>query len=397
MKFSFVPKKLIEARKDIIKKHSLKINTVENFKPNENLKELIYKIINFDLQQLKRESYSLSYSDVINIASYIPANFYKVNLSKLFFVLKLRSSYEICSVFFNAWQDYYDNNDCNSFFIDLLNTDNNFVKLLIKHNLTKEKFIKFLKSDSIPLEFYAEIEEHKFSDDISVASMLLHYGIRNNSKLFFDFEKIFYMHCHKTYYLRDCTKLVDIIKKYSLNDLYSFLNNFLKQFSLDELCKKFSNLLDILEDRRKKKNIKYKFLFEDKYNNWINIDIIYKFFISDINDERFMFWKDYKFLTKPFKYDKSGSLLMEFKNHVVLEFLGRGNGPLYIFNKYFFEKNIKRLLPNKSNSELRKILYRIFTSDLNDNNMLREEHQANWRFKVQGIINKHDIAELVNQ
>lgn len=397
MRFSFVPKKLIEAKREIVKKHSFKVRIVEDFKPNEDLKKLIYKIVNFDLQQLKRESYSLSDSEVVIIASYIPANFYKVDLSNLFFILKLRASFDVYRVFFNAWQDYYDNNECNLFFIDLLNSDNNFVKFLIKNNLTREKFIKFLKSDSIPLEFYTEIEEHKFSDDISVASMLLHYGIRNNSKLFFDFEKLFYMRCHKKYYLRDCTKLVDIIKKYSLDDLYNFLNNFLKQFAIDELCKNFSNLLDILESNRRKRGIKYKFLFEDKYNNWINIDTIYKFFINDINDERFMFWKDYKFLTKPLKYDKSGSLLMEFKNHVVVEFLGRGNGPLYIFNKYFFEKNIKIYLPNKNNSELRKILYRIFTSDLNANNMLREEHQANWRFKVQGIINKHDIAELVKE
>lgn len=396
MSFSFVPKKLIEVKRDIVKKHSHKINIVLDIRPDEDFEKLIKKIVSLDDSQLKREAYSLSDAELNSIASYVSANFYKVNLRKLFFILKLRTSYEVAISIFYSWQNNYDNKECNMLLIDFLHYDNYLGNLLIKNNLTKEKFIKFLKSDSILLEFYIEINENKLGD-FSMNEMLKYFGIRENSRFFLDFEKIFYMHCNKKHYLKNGKKLINIVKQYSLEELYKFLENFLRQFNLEELCKNFSNLLDILEDKRKKRHIKYHFIFEDKYNNWVNIDTIYKFFINDINDERFMFWKDYNFFEKPVKYDKSNSLTMKFQNHVVVEFLGRANGPLYIFNKYFFEDNIKRYLPNKSNSELRKILLRIYKLNSHNYNIIREEHQANWRFKVQGVINQHNIAELITE
>lgn len=189
------------------------------------------------------------------------------------------------------------------------------------------------------------------------------------------------------------------VGKYGVEYLRLFLDNFLETYTLRELVdKKFMNLARILMEHTGENGTqKWKTFFENvgysiesKYNYWINIYKIDEIFGLD---ERSNFWRNYQFEFVK-KYNYSNSIVMEFKNHYVVEFLGKANGPMYVYRKMdgYFEKNVRYWFTIYNNQEIRRKLY----AEQNFA-MARMPHLPNpgWWGKFSDFLRRNKIAKTI--
>ena len=161
MFFSFTPKKLIEAANDVAIVHK-KQRDVLDYSPNDSLKELIERIVALELFQVKKNAYVLSEDEVLQIAGYLPHNYYGVDMQNLFLVCNYRSNSEMCKVLFEQWQSAYDNKQCNQYMREQLIVNEHFIILMHGHHLEESLFDDVLKSDSIPTRIGLECVGRNF-------------------------------------------------------------------------------------------------------------------------------------------------------------------------------------------------------------------------------------------
>ena len=111
----YTPIKLISVAEDIRKVHSTSVDVVVN-DPTIDTKALIMKIVRANENELETLEMTLSMKEVAKVAVYLPVNYYKVNITNLFHLFCYRSSARMCALFFDQWQDAFDNEWFNTLF-----------------------------------------------------------------------------------------------------------------------------------------------------------------------------------------------------------------------------------------------------------------------------------------
>lgn len=117
--FSFRPIKLMEPATDIAKEHPEQ-RMVEYKYIYDDVKKLIKMLVSLDKKRLKVKALGLDEADVLNVAQYIPHNYYKVDMTNLFQIFNYRSSSTACEVLYREWQSEYNNKQCIDFLKELL-------------------------------------------------------------------------------------------------------------------------------------------------------------------------------------------------------------------------------------------------------------------------------------
>lgn len=407
MKFSFSPKRLIQSKNNILITHS-HTNNPAPVKPSKDLMKLIQRLVVLELYELKRNALSLTNKEMIMVTSYLSHNYYDVNMNNLFEIFKYRSNERLCHILFNQWQDSYDNNELNQYIRKLLKIDEKLIMLIRKNHTDEMEFDRFLKEGQIPINYVKMIMDYPFEGKLNLKQKLEYFGIRKESRLTYDCEFLYYTLCNRNDYLYvKETDLLIVVKKYNESQLKCFLKNLLKNLSLKDL----NNLLGIARYLQTKVGENYSKKFIDffsgfsakivqKYVDWINIGKIEEYFGED---ERSMFWKNYRFV-KVKKFPSSNSVVMEFKKHIVVEFLGRSMGPTYIYKKIYFEQNVKKWFTRTShdNISMRRQLYRYTSYEdegvkFKDNVGIRMIHTPNpgWESKFTSVLLKNRITEYI--
>jgi hypothetical protein len=252
-----------------------------------------------------------------------------------------------------------------------------------------------LKSDDdIAILYGKEINKRNFAMGISFKEKLNFLGVRYDSRLYHDCEFLFYTYCGKEDYLAvEDLKLLSVINKYNEKMLKSFLENFLSLLSLKEL-ERFAQLANYM-NKMIGDNIDIFFenmplAIKEKYIDWINIYKVIQYFGYD---ERSQFWKNYRFKHVS-KYRYSNSVVMEFENYVAIEFLGQAMGPIYIYEKEYYNSNVKYWFANKTydNSEMRTKLYR--GTDYVHHGY-RKIHNGYWQGDVNRYLVRNRITEHI--
>lgn len=402
MCFSFIPKRLQEVRKEVSVLHGSenKLLDVSQMCTDDELERLIRSLVAMDEAELAMEAFALSDFEVYRMVAYIPYNYFKVNMQNLFRIFLARSEEQLCKILYEQWQNSYANESCNNFLRILLENDDNFKKYMKKNHLETKRMEEMLRNQDIAFGFGTEVMKYSFESKMTLVQKFNFFGVHKDSKLYKDCADIFYTYCGKMDYLEaDSAELLSIIKKYEVRNqplLKAFLLNFLGRLQLVELAE-FSDLARYFESivgEVSKPKAGYRFLFEDmpvdiieKYSDWINRCRIERYFG---NDERSDFWKQYRF-TNVQRFEKSNAVVMEFKEYVAVEFLGKAMGPIYFYPKEYFETALKGQFMLLENSPMRQYLLHESRYAKED----RKEHRGYWQYSVSEYIITHHVTRKV--
>ncbi len=397
MFFSYVPEKIKRAREDIALLHK-NVNEPIEVSDNEELRQLIMSLVKLEKYQIRPRAYALSNKEIEMVAGYIPHNYYNVTMENLFEIFSIRSSESLCRVLLNHWQESYQNENCNAFMRGILKYDENLISLVLRNNMDEVLFDSILSDRDIPARFCMEIKKHYFPAGKSLMDKLSFFGIREDSKLSGECRFLFYTICNREDYLAIAKiDLLNLVKQYNRRGqsvLRSFLQNFLEKLSLRDLVP-FRELADYLKTivgenvgTKEKPNVFFEGFQSDliqKYNDWINLYKVEEYFG---NDERSRFWRQYHFKSvRKFKY--SNSVVMEFDKYYAVEFLGQAMGPIYIYERNYFEHYIIKKFGCNDNSHMRQEL-------LHDSNWFyRKEHRGYWQNDVRLVLINNRITNRI--
>lgn len=415
MEINFVPKNLKKAKEKIVALHSYS-NKIDKVIASPTLEVLIKNIVGWDKEKVDLYSNSLSAQDILYVANYIPRNYYKVTLDNLWQVFMHCSSLDSCQYFYESWQNEFDSRECNEYIANIVLEQNaSFKELLGKNHLEIEWFKKIISEKvNIPVEFGLHIQSLLNLKYKSFQEKMNYFGIVQGTRLYSTCESLFYTYCEKQDYLAVNEDVLQrIIQKYDLQCTKLFLRNFLIKLDVQELYKYRQLAKYLMGITGDVKTASFKEFFNDfeeklviKYRNWINNYKIRKFFGNDVRSE---FWDKYVYVdVHEFSYYKKKNevrLMMEFENYYGIEFLDKDNedkndmGPLYFFEKDYFEKYVLRMMKNNAytNSEVKSFLYNKTEWSKNQNSINpghRWLHQGDWQAYVRYTIKTNDITQL---
>ena len=389
----FVPEKLIEERKRLQEKNAAR--RMAAIEPGEEMEGLIRRLYQSDKAMVKAAAASLSARQADMLAGYLAYNFYGQDESRLFDVLRYRMNDHTCQILYQQWQESFNNPECNEYMKSLAASDPAFTEMLKGYGISPEAFLQVLDSPNIPLGFDEILVGTHFTDGEDLDNKLNALGIAPQSLLDVECKRALLTFCGRSDYL-NCSQenLLDIISSYDEYMLRKFLQNFLKKMSLTEL-QVYPELAAHMRNVTGHRNSPtFNEFFEgmdeatiQKYIDWINI---FKLNIYFDNDERSRFWKQYRF-QNVIRYPSSNTLILEFENHVAVEFLGGEKGTIYICEKAAFRQNFYAQLNSMDNDDIR-IYFRVHK----DKCMEYRNHTARWQAHIGNVISKKNITEKVD-
>lgn len=407
MDFRFIPVNLIKAKEEIALRHT-EFGEESQTDVDSSFMNFIKYLVCLEVDEVEKEALVITKRMLEKIVRYLPHNYYNVQMDNLFLIFRIRSNLKFKRMLFNEWQNGYSNESCNAFLKTFVSKDKDFGEILDSNHISVQMFTEILSAKNIAIKYGKTAMSLERSPQKSLAEKLEYLGIRKTSKLFNDCLSLFYVFCERKDYLSvDDEKILSIIKKYDNNLKKQFLANFLGQLSLSEL-KNYkwlaSYFFEITGENHSKKFNSYFASFEPdltrKYVNWMHIYIINKIFGKD---ERSVFWERYHYELVT-KYTYSNAVVMEFVDYVAVEFLGQAMGPLYIYQKKYFEADIRKFfkLNMYDNGELRTILYNNTKYENNAKRLKNKQgtrlvHLPNpgWQTNFHGILITNKITERI--
>lgn len=397
MDFKFVPTNLIKAKEEILSRHT-GIGEPLQVAADLEIMNMIRRLVSLSKEKAEEEALLLTKRNLEVIAKYLPHNYYRVRMDNLFLIFRLRCNLNLAWLLFFEWQNAYDNYECNELLKNFIEESHDFEKIMNSNHFTIQKFKDILSTDNIPIAYGKAAVELKNIQSKKLKEKLEYLGIKEASRLSEDCASLFYVFCTEKDYMEIGEKEIlvfvekcdDIIRK-------KFLENFLEKLSL-RCLKKFNRIAEYFfkitgENYSKKFNLYLGFLdivLIRKYVDWINIYKINKIFGDD---ERSSFWDKYHY-NQVTKYIYSDSVVMEFDRYIAVEFLGKSMGPLYIYEKEYFEKDVRIKIGTNNNQKLRHVLYHQTDYDTKG---IRIEHSPNpgWQSKFHDVLIKNHITERI--
>jgi hypothetical protein len=267
-----------------------------------------------------------------------------------------------------------------------------FRNVLEEHHFVPADMIKVLDSNLVLQEFGRMILRGR-SDGETLDERLRYFFIHENSMLYKDCKKYYFIYCNKEDYIREKSNLQSEMGSYDEINRKLFLINFLDKFTDLELmeysnfamyCQIMSGEVDTIRYRNFFSEISSE--IEKKYRNWINRAQIDQFFGKD---ERSVFWKNYQFVSVK-KNTKHNMVILECMDFYITEFLGKANGAMYIFDKRTYRNTISYWLQKYSTSDLKSHLY-------NDEKLAiqRLTHSGEWQSRFKKCILQYHITDTV--
>lgn len=391
----FIPKRLIQAREEIIDRHPGKKKIIETaVRESKEIRKLIERIVALPERKVKKEAFTLSDLEMASIAGYCPSNRFKVKLDNLEQVLYYRSDPRFWEIYYRAWQDYYLIAENNSFLLKQVKRDEIFVEFMKEHHLDESNCQILFGSEDVPHSLGELFYDSKLTIEKSLSERLTFFGVRENTRLYNECAIQFYTYCSRKEYLDGSKDEVEAaVRKYGLELLRKFLLNFLAKLSLSDMDSFPALGQYFLKEIGEISTEKARQLFNgfpkelsEKYSDWLirlRIDELFE------KDERSRFWRQYHF-KKVQRYRISNSVVLEFDHHCAIEFLGRAMGPLYIYEKDCFEEKIQDLVNRRmNNTDLRQTLYH------GKSYLKRIEHQSGWQLKTKRFLLNNSITRFV--
>lgn len=390
---AYIPEKLIQANIEIQGIH----HTDKEFRAAdyvEDTEALIRRLAEEPEDMLRAAALALPERDIHKLAGYLPYNYFQIDESRLFEVVRHRLDERSAEILFAQWQEAFDNPVCNTYLKTLVQSDTAFRKLLERKHIKAEVFLKVLDSANIPLSFDEELIGHHFSDGAEFDEKLKYYGVTDQSFLDIECKRALLAFCGRTDYF-SCSQenITEIVKSYDAFMLRRFLLNFMSKMTLSELqlYPELAHYLRSVIGHRRSDTFQEFFADVDpaliqKYVDWINIYKINSYFE---NDDRSRFWKQYRYLNI-IRYPVSNTVILEFEAYVAVEFLGPEKGTIYICDKEVFRQEFYAQTESMDNDDIR-IFFRIHK----DKCIEYRNHTGRWQAHIGNVISKKGMAEKI--
>ncbi len=398
IKLNYIPIKLKEVKAEIRKVHESK-GSMPSVSESELRKQLKY-ICGLTASDADRYGSLLPMSSLIILADYIVTDFLKVDTENIVHILKMRMNNDLFNVIFIKWTDKFKECSIGCRRLIRYSLDNKEkcgINFISEHDLDNQ-LEKWIDSGEILMEVcmsMCKIKDTKKMKTLHEAAE--YYGIAGSvlEKLSAD---LYYCCCNsEEYIINGDSRIYSLVNEYTAYPRNRFIHNFMRVLNVEEMLsfpKVWQFIYNFVGEPNSKKCEGYFNDCEDrcnltaKYSQWYYIRQIYDIFGDG---ERARYWKGriYDYGLEPNGiycrfYSQSNVLILTFMNYVVIEF--KKEGPLYIFTKGYFDKNISRLCQsNYSNMNLRQALYHRHTGKEGFKN--RIEHRGDWRNQVDIILN----------
>lgn len=364
-KYFYTPKKLTAVAKQIKKEHPKKKHFDLLKIPSDEYRELIEEIASWKEESIPMYAAALSDREVRLLTSYLPLNTFQINKHNHFRAFEYVVNEELAEMFFLQWQDSYEDIECNNFIRKQIEMgeDEYIPELLKNKNYSLDFFSNMLLSETKAFDIGKEIIKHNFFKKMSFVEKLHAFGLQTGRKLTLEIKSLYYTFCkHADYLMVSEQVLLDVLKMYRINErefLQAFLKNFLTEMSYPELLK-FENIAGFF--RKKIGEIGssafdkcFFALFDDslvqKYKSWQNA---YRLALIFHHDERYMFWRNYQSI-KVTPFQKSDSMVIEFEDYYVLEFLEVGR--YYIMTREYYEEKASYWIRRNNGTDLKSLLH----------------------------------------
>lgn len=374
----------------MIKKDHLKSGQL-NYENDLEFKEFIYDLVERKENEIESFSKELNNKRVRDLSIYAPNNYYSVDVTNVYEVLRYRMDSKNFRCLYGQWTRNYKDDSCCNFLNNLLRINENCSRYLRRYQLDEETFENWLDSSNTAREVAISCGAGQIQSKQELKERLHAYGIAESSGLGMDTIGYYYLICSRQEYLAGKQGLVEVVKRYKNcpEDLWQFLLNFLPKFSQKELAE-FGNLAEVcIQVIGEAGTEEYQEFFseelasyEKKFRVWINNTRIEKVFKED---ERSMFWKRYSSSAVRVGYHSmSNSLTLLFDNYCIIEFMDMGYA--YLYKRDYYEAEIERKLSLFKSQDMRSRLY---------NNTYNEErwmHQpGKWMPKAVVTLTKYCI------
>ncbi|WP_352419012.1 EH signature domain-containing protein [Proteiniborus sp.] len=383
--FRYIPVKTIEARVMVEEKHKTIKEVISKDNNNEEyLLKLINKIVSTSDHELDRLSYKLKNNVLYLLAYYISRNEFKIDIKKIFKILRLRHRKSLMKIYYNSFQQNYTNSEFNNFFAEFLNKENADIHLSVPKG-TAKTLLYYLEGGDIIKSMLSSF----FRLNIKFEDFIKTFNFNENSKLVIDCKKAFYLYCNQYDYINtDESYLLGIINKLSREEMSEFTANYLHKVDYNNFYTGVLEYIYNLFDTHKNHFFKHYWdkvseQGKAKFQKWLTTKTMKEFFNEDV---RFSFWHSYIELIGDFYLVRSkGQLFLDFGNFVVIEFSKIGNAA-YIYDKEVYNKYFAK--------------YALDTNSVNNSALKNENiaikriiHSGNWQYNTARSIS-HLVKEI---
>ncbi len=377
--YKYIPKLIIETKEEIKTKHlELSERSIDKDFNIRDLKKLIDKIKQLDKNELKLFAYGLNRRELQSLILYMPENIYDAELWKVNEIINYRFQSRDLILFFNSFQNYYENKEFNKCFMEYIKKVKNANEILGISSNAVLVLIKWLGKNNI----IENIIEDYFKVNRKLNSYLGYFGFMNNRRLYNDCWKHFLTVCRGQDYLETSTEdILKIIKAYELNYLVPFLDNYLTKLTIEDFQDPVLDYIYYTYDMPLNNN--YDYLWDkvskeakEKYNIWYADKKLTEFFKGD---ERYEFWFRYiKESEASLLGVNSSQLFLDFGHFVVIEFRHSSNAA-YIYSKDYYKTVYEKMVFENQiydNGEYKNI----------DRALSRVIHREGWQYNATRLI-----------
>lgn len=392
MRSVYKPLMLTSIKAEIRKEHPSS-SEMMYYQPDQEFLGQIKRWTELSEKEAEEEAHILPIRKIWLIVNYIPDNSLKLPLHNLAQMIYLRVNRDIARRLFVFWQDYFVNEElCNLLYRTVKDIPDAIHNIVSDNKLDNIILADWFCSKNIPQSVGKVCITLQKKQRIRFADRLMSVGILPSSKLGQCCITEFLTFCDEIDYREiSDADMFQTIKKFSPELIVLFLKNILTVLKVEDFQNYFQCGLFLRSsvtsgtDTQKYHQYFSSFTSEQelKYRRWMNYVLVRESFAKDSDDGRLKFWSRYvPYSLKVYRVNISESLVLEFEMYCIIEFPKKANGPLYIYRRDVFQKNVRNNLFSSNNTELKHSLY----NELLDLCEERITHHGNWEYKTKQYL-----------
>jgi hypothetical protein len=351
--------------------------------------------------EVESEAFTISFRNILRLSDYIGSNQLHLSCQNLIQMVCLRAEKRVMKRLLMRWPDLFESREYSEMVKSIAGEHSELVEEELKNTkLTREVLLSWLNEEHISGAVGKTTIERSRKSGRSLQEELSSLRIPPDSKLGKRCLEEFYLYCQREDYLKiSDSELYRILARWQLPVIRAFLKNILEVSETTDFQRLYKcgvYLRDAFTGTTNSPQCHSFFTgFSDKlilrYNCWLGYLTIVEGFGQDTNDNRLKFWKDYvPNCTQVYIQKFSEALIMYYAHYCIVEFTTKTKGPIYIYERTYFEQSIEPLTRKLKNSNLRKELFR--QVEVFPKSAKRISHNSGWEYKVRDYLRRYNIV-----
>lgn len=396
-----VPTNLKKALIEVKIEHPIRGSEYTLDSDNDELYQLVNRVCKWNASNVLKSSELLEEYEISSLAKYVVKNKYKVKCDNIYAVLSIRANQnDMFNIFFD-WQNCIGNKEAKNFIHQQLNMESTMKSMILDKGIELTKILPWISNNDLLNAILKQVgpcDSHS-----SFKNKLNSCGVVENSYLYDECLSMFYLTCSaKAYKEADENELANAYRNYVFENKLIMIVNFLKRMSLSDI-QDYSVLHEAVKNSINQNAVKEKFYSKlkefnvyDKYNMWSNAVEVAILLYGD--PMRIEFWRPYAIVGNFENYEESFSI--SFPNVVITEFVNKAGGPSYLYDKTFYERNVKRKQKYEKNAVFRSYEFELFnqkSSGLIGGRRYVHDAGDNWIYNLRYDLKKLGVVPYTNK